>query len=396
MRIALLVAVITLTLAGSSPAQIPDLPTLGSSWLDVGYPKIFYTPRNGFTFGLYYAQFRPPGFDDWAEPPPYRASIALDWQLSTSGSRQITLNTHFPNFFPGWRLGLKLAAERHARENYYGLGNGTEFDGDLITDAQPHYYESDHRRIVARGEIQRRIVRGIRMLAGFHAESWRLDTMPGPSLLASQAAEDGGLAVGISTGEVAARLGLIVDTRDDEVAPLRGVLLQAIVDIADSTVAGDLSYTRTMVSAAGYVSLGPRLVVAARALGQSMGGSPGLGSLYLIEGGDRSFEGLGGASSHRGLMRHRFLGEDKLFGNLEARYLAFGQRQVVAVSLVAFLDVGRVFQPDEEEFRITLDGMHVGGGLGPMISIGRGGTIGLTTALGPDGVAVSAHSTWTL
>ena len=122
MRSRLLSIAAFLTIGGSSSAQtIVDLPTLGSSWTDVGYPKIYWTPTNGASFGLYYAQVRPPGYDDWDDPPPYRASIALDGEIATSGSHRLGLEFKLPNSLPGWRFDLRLWTIRHARQNYFGI-----------------------------------------------------------------------------------------------------------------------------------------------------------------------------------------------------------------------------------------------------------------------------------
>ena len=42
----------------SSRAQLPHLMPPGSPWLDVYYPKLFWTPREGLTGGLYLAIIR--------------------------------------------------------------------------------------------------------------------------------------------------------------------------------------------------------------------------------------------------------------------------------------------------------------------------------------------------
>ena len=47
---------------------------------------------------------------------------------------------------------------------------------------------------------------------------------------------------------------------------------------------GDLSYTRLLISARGYVPVTEKLTLAARVAGQVTGGTPGLGSLYILEG----------------------------------------------------------------------------------------------------------------
>jgi outer membrane protein assembly factor BamA len=379
---------------GRVHAQIPDLPTLGENWTDVGYPKLFYTIRDGLTGGLYYAQIRPPGFRDWFDPQPYRASLAIDGQLSTSGSHSLGFYARMPNLVPGWRFSLVAEMRRRARQNYFGLGNNTEYDGANANDTQPYYYRADHHRTMLRGEVQRRVVSHLRLLTGFHLERWRFDTLPGMSLLALQSNAGIDLAVGRPTTELSARFGLVFDTRDDDIAPTKGVLLETIFGVADSTVAGALSYTRTTVSVAAYWSPSENVTFAGRLLGQVMTGSPGVGSYMLIEASDKPTEGFGGFDSHRGFADNRYLGEDKLLANLETRYQVVGERHVVAASLVGFVDVGRVFQPGEDVFKLTLDGMHVGVGGGPVLSFGRVAVLGTTLAIGPDGLSLHAMTDW--
>jgi hypothetical protein len=125
-----------------------------------------------------------------------------------------------------------------------------------------------------------------------------------------------------------------------------------------------------------------------------MTGSPAFGSYMLIEASDKSFEGYGGWRSNRGLAGLRYLGEDLLFANLETRYQVVGERHVVAASLLGFVDVGRVFQPGEDEFGLTLDGMHVSVGGGPVLSFGRVAVLGTTLAVGADGFVIHVMTDW--
>lgn len=380
--------------AAGTQAQIPDLPTLGENWTDLGYPKLFYTTADGITAGLYYSQVHPPGYRDWFDPQPYRASIAVDGQIATSGSYRLGLYARMPNLIKDWRFSLVAETKRRARQNYFGLGNTSQLDSDNINDARPHYYRADYHSSLLRGEIQRKIVSHLRLLTGFHTERWRFDTLPGVSLLGLQHDAGLGLPIGRSTSDVTARFGLVFDTRNDEIAPMRGVLLEAILGIADSTMAGALSYTRTTLSAAGFWSPSEQLTLAGRLLAQIMTGSPGIGSYIAVEASDKRAEGFGGPGTHRGIAPLRFLGEDMLFTNLETRYQVVGERHIVAASLVGFVDIGRVFQPGEDEFRITLRGMHVGVGGGPVLSFGRVAVLGMTLALGPDGLSMLAMTDW--
>jgi outer membrane protein assembly factor BamA len=359
----------------------------------VAYPKLFWTARNGLTAGAYYAWISPLGYADYDSPPAYRAAIALNGQVSTSGSRELTVDARLPDYFEGWRLVGTLAAQRMARESYYGIGNATTYDAANVTQQQPHYYQSLNVRYVARGEIQRQVVSGLRLLAGFNAERWRIDTLPGPGLLRQDLASGVDRTIARPTNDVSARVGLVFDLRDSETAPHSGVLLEAIHSVADASVAGDLTYTRTTVSAAGYVPIGPQFLVAARVAGEGMGGTPGIGSLYWMEASDRPYDAVGGPQSNRALDDHRLLGRNKLLANVDLRYDAYAIPTLIRVTVLGFVDAGRVFEP--EPFRLTTHGMSVGGGGGVFIQLGRAGILGGTAGVGPDGLVLQAHTRWT-
>lgn len=388
--LALLVA---LAAARPGAAQRSDSPLSNATWTDVAYPKVFYTLRDGLTVGGYYALISPLGYADYERPPAYRASFSVNGQASTSGSREIALEARLPDLFRGWRLVGTFSAQRRARENYYGIGDTTAFVAGNVTDAQPHYYQSLNVRYAARAELQRHVIGPVRVLAGLHAERWRIDTLPGPGQLPLDLAAGADPTIARPTNDLSARFGIVVDARDSETAPRRGGLIEAIYSAADTSVAGDVSYTRATVSAAGYVPIGPQVVVAARVAGERMGGTPRLGSFYRIEASDRPYEGVGGSATHRGLEEHRLLGRHKLIANLDVRYDAYAVPTLVRATVVAFFDAGRVFEP--EPFKLTTVGMQVGGGGGLVLQFGRAGILGTTLGVGPDGLVLLAHTRWT-
>jgi hypothetical protein len=381
-----------LALAAAAPgwAQLPHLLPPDAPWQDVNYPKLFWTPREGLTAGGYLAFIRPLSFDDTSLPPPYAGAVSLDGQLSASGSRYLTLEGRFPWMVPGWRLAVSLSAARRTRENYFGIGNDTPFDESLVTDTQEHYYHARQVRWLGRGELQRRVAGGLRLLAGIHAERWRVAPVEPASLLATHAAAGVDPTIGQSVNDLTGRVGVVFDTRDDEVAANTGVLLEFI---HAGTVGGDLTYTRTTGSAAGYLTVGENLLLAARAVGQRMGGTPRLGAYALIEASDRPYTGLGGALSHRALPETRLLGRHKLLLNVDARYHVFNLPRTARLTLAAFFDAGRVFE--SEEFRITTEDLAVGGGLALYLQFTRAGILGTTVGLGPDGVVLDVATRWT-
>jgi Omp85 superfamily domain len=384
-----LAAVLLVLAAPAATAQLPSIFPAGSAWKDLFYPKLFWIPREGVTVGAYYGIALPTRYADQT-PAPYRMITSLDGQVSTSGSRFLALDTWLPGMADGWRFHLTLALKHWMREPYFGLGNATTLDSNGAA-GRELYYRIERVRNYARGDVQRRVVGPLRLLVGFDWEHWFLDSLQTASQLTADLNAGVVSRIGIGTNDVSARVGLVFDTRDREAATQRGVLVEAIHTRADASVLGDVTYTRTSVSARGFLSLGERWGLAARVAGASMGGDPPLGSRFMIEESDRDYGGLGGPDSHRALYWNRFVDGDVLFGNFEARYaiVPYFLRTV----LVGFVDVGRVFPPGE--LRLTTDDLKVGGGAGVMVHFAsETAVLGFTTAIGPDGLNFLFHYRW--
>ena len=65
---------------------------------------------------------------------------------------------------------------------------------------------------------------------------------------------------------------------------------------------------------------------------------------------------------------------------------------LIRLSLVGFVDAGRVFPAGD--FKVTTQDLKVGAGGGLMLRLLRAGVLGLTVGGGPDGVVVDAHTQW--
>jgi outer membrane protein assembly factor BamA len=100
----------------------------------------------------------------------------------------------------------------------------------------------------------------------------------------------------------------------------------------------------------------------------------------------------GGQYSHRSFDTGRFAGKHLLMGNLEVRHdlLPFGD--LGAITLVGFLDAGRIFE--QESFSLTTDGVKVGGGGAVALRILRSSIFTFNFAGGPDGFNFSVGSGW--
>jgi hypothetical protein len=313
------------------------------------------------------------------------ANAALDAEagITPRGGRHAFVRFHAPQIAEGWRFDTRLAAAREVRFGYFGLGNDTEYNGDLVTAAQPFLYRVRRTRYRGVAEITRHI-RGPLMVALMgDIEQARFTSLPGPSVFDADFDPDE-----LEQNDVSGRLAVVYDTRDNEYNTRQGLLLEAGTQIGSG---GD-GYTRLYTLLRAYVMPLEGTVVAARLGASGMGGTPSLNARYTIPGWERHVSVLGGEYSHRALDVGRLAGRHLLFGNLEVRHdlLAFGD--LGAITLIAFTDAGRVFE--EESFRLTLDDLKVGGGGGVALRILRSSIFTFNFAGGPDGFNFSVGSGW--
>lgn len=372
--------------------QLPSFFPAHHYLVDTWYPIVSYSGRSGFLAGGFFSVVHPLDFAAEDFRPPHLWAISLNGSVATKGSRNLTLSGSFPAAVPGWRFSFKFTTRRDSRDNYFGLGNNPDFDSRNLPGAEEELNWADRLLTSGRGEAQKYITRNFRVLAGFHTEHWRLTPISSTSQLGQDLANGLDPLIGVGTDEVTVRVGVVYDSRNDEVAPRSGVLLEAIVGAADASIAGDLTYHRTTVSAAGYLPVGNRFVLAGRVLAQNIAGDQSIGSFYLIESEKQPYTGVGGGRSHRALPNNGLLGPGKLMLNFDVRYDVLEYPTFLPVTLVAWMDAGRVFF--NEGFRLTLDDMSVGVGAGLFIQIGRSGIVGLSMGTGPGGLSTILHTRW--
>jgi len=312
----------------------------------------------------------------------YTAAFNGDAGIAPKGSRFISASFMAPGLWDNWRLALHALAGRQVRYGYFGLGNETAFDQNQVTEENPFFYRMRRQRYRFSGEVTRRVHGPFHVALLTQYEHAKFTSLPGQSVF----------AIDVPSGEleqdnVAGRLALLYDTRDNEYNTHQGLLLEAGSEVGS---AND-GYTRQYVILRGYLQVREGTVVAGRIVGSGTGGSPSLDATFELPGWEHSIPVLGGQYSHRGLDYGRFVGRGALFGNLEVRHdlLPFGD--LGAVTLLGFLDVGRVF---DEDFRLTTEDMKVGGGGGFAIRVLRSSVLTFNFAGGPDGFQFSLGNGW--
>jgi outer membrane protein assembly factor BamA len=380
-RVLLLPALLAPLLAGAPAltAQEGDESEPRAPWRTSYFPSVSSLANDGPVIS---ARIR------YWQPAPYEArttyAAALDGGIGASfnGTRYAAVRFRAPGLRKDWRLDASLVAERLARFGYFGLGNDTEYDKDQVGEDTPFVFRVRRIRYEGRIEITRRIRGPFQAALRTDLGQARFTTLPGPSVFIEDFGEE------LEQNDVSGRLALIYDTRDNEFNTLRGVYAEAGAQVGS----GGEGYTRLYGVVRGYLPIREGTVVAARIAGSGMGGTPNLYARSNLPTWNDQVPLLGGENSHRSFDTGRFAGEGALFGNFEVRHdvLPFGD--LGAVSLIAFLDAGRVFE--NGAFRITTEDLHVGGGGGISLRILRSSIFTFNFAGGPDGFNFSLGSGW--
>ena len=354
------------------------------TWVDQLYPYGYYSASDGFWFAGRYGWYSPMGFAD--RPEPNFASLKLDAGVSTKGSYLVTIDASAPAYWDGWRFGVTFTASRANRLGYYGQGNNSPYDADSVTPSNPYFYRVSRTTRVARLTVQRRVVGRVRVLAGATLEHNNFRELPGASRF--QQDRTGGIITPqeVRFNDYVVRAGLIVDSRDQEIDPHRGVFVEGLVGRGRG-------YTRTTAVARVYLHPLEKVMVAARIAGEGMTGSPPVSAQMTMESSEGPTIALGGYRSLRGYYDARFVGPGKIAAGVEVRYALLWAPRVLELKLVAFYDCGRVFAPGES-VRLTGNGLHSSAGAEAALALVRNTLIVLGVGKGTEGAQFFFGTTW--
>jgi Omp85 superfamily domain len=322
------------------------------------------------------------------QPAEYEARTtytgALDGAtgISFRGTRYAAVRFRAPGLWQRWRLDASMVAERLARFGYFGRGNDTEHDDALVTEDDPFIYRVRRIRYEGRAEVTHQVQGPFHVALRGDVGNARFTTLPGSSVFLGEFGQE------LDEDDVSGRLALIWDGRDNEFNTMRGLFAEVGVQAGSG---GD-GYSRIYGIVQGYYPVREGTLLAGRIAASGMGGTPTLQARFTLPAWNDDIHVLGGESSHRSFDTGRFAGKGVLFGNFEVRHdvLPFGD--LGALTVLAFLDAGRVFEDDS--FVITTDDIHVGGGGGLALRILRSTIFTLNFAGGPDGFNFSLGNGW--
>lgn len=366
-------------LLGPAALAAQDEPN-DAPWKDSFYP---FFPSLGNNFPLIALHLEERKAADYFARTNYAGLFSLDLGQGFSGARMAVARFHAPLLKKDWRLLTTLGTTRETRFGYFGLGNDTKNDDDLVTKAQPHYYESRRTRYFGNVEVSRRIKGPLWIAGAGGVEHSNQGDLSDPSLFRTDFGTKN-----ITDTDVRGRITLVLDARDNEFNTANGVFAQVS---AGGGTGGD-GYSRVSADVRGYFSIREGTVLAARVAGSGLSSKAPLNARYEIPVWEGEVSVLGGANSNRGLAFQRLVGKGVLFTSAEVRHNLLDLGDFGAFTLFGFVDAGRVFE--QEDFKLTTDEMKVGAGGGLAIRLLRFTIWTFNFAGGPDGFQFSAGSGW--
>lgn len=372
-------ALALLALAAPLAAQDPNRPS-DAEWKESFYP---FFPSLGNNFPLIALHLEERKAANYFARTPYDGLVSLDLGSGFTGARMAVARFHAPLMWRDWRLNATIGATRETRFGYFGIGNDAEYDQDLITDDEPHFYEARRTRSFGNAELSRRLTGPLWLAGSFGVEHSNLGDLSRPSLFRTDFGSDD-----ISDTDVRGRVTLAVDLRNNEFNPTSGLLAQS----SFTAGSGGDGYTRVSADLRGYVSPREGTVLAARVAGSGMSSKAPLNARYEVPVWEGEQGVLGGAYSHRGLPFQRLVGRGVLYASGEVRHNLLDLGDFGAFTLIGFVDAGRVFE--QEDFKLTTKDMKVGAGGGLAIRILRFSVWTFNFAGGPDGFQFSSGTGW--
>ncbi len=345
------------------------------------YPS--YNSLDGLSINLSGGWFKsaPPG------PIPSGASISPYATLATSGNRAVSLTYDNQGRVPGWRF-LAIGGYEHlARAPYFGLGNASLVNDSLesANGGDAHYYRYALERTTGIAAIERRLAGPLRLHVGAQYRHYRAETLGGlPTALGADLAGGVTSDTGSRNG-LEVRAALILDTRDEEASPSRGLVI-AVIGAKALKPAGDFDYSRAAVDVLEFIPLkaDSTLVLAARQAVQVTSGAVPFYVAYERLSTWKPEDGFGGATTLRQNIPGRWLAPNNALASLDLRYkywnFALGLSPI-RLWLVAHADVGRVWDAGE---RFQWSDLHSGYGVGAIAQLGRASLFGLEVGWSPD------------
>jgi outer membrane protein assembly factor BamA len=366
------------------PAQDTTIaaPVERGPWRTNYFPYLLGNPTTGLMLVGHIDYFRQA---DYFARVPHDAIFTVDGTISAQGSRSLIGRLRAPLLVPRWRFAVDAGASRESRFGYFGYSPAEAAPDD-------HSDRVHRTRYFVRAEVTRQIAGPLSVAAMLGVERTNWSRLPGATAF--------GLDFGDEIGQTDAggRVTLVLDTRDREFLVNKGVFAEAGLlfggggEHRDLDVVSSGSYGGWYANLRGYVSPRQGTIVAGRLAARSLSEEATLQARNTLPGWESGVDALGGPYAHRSFTPGRVAGRGLLLGSFEVRHNLLDVGDYGAVTLIGFVDGGRVFA--EEDFSLTTTGWKVGGGGGVALRVLRTSLLVFNFAGGPAGFTFSMGTGW--
>jgi len=348
---------------------------LGDPWTLQGIPLLFPSSDTGFNLGLNAV------FANIKREDPHEMEIAAQALASDAGRYKHFLRVDLPYAFNNrYHITARASYNRDINFRYFGLGNDTVVDRDLIKkdDAQ---YKNQRTGPGFNLAILKYINRYFQMgpLLGL---KWTDVTYPAGSLLDVQK------PTGFTGGKThSVGWALVYDALDFAPNPHRGTYHEIFLNWSTPKISSDYDFLRTTYTFRHYWNLHPQFTLAHRTLFEALSGTAPFFELGAVGGSDSTI-GFGGDKFLRGYQSNRFIDHIKLALGWELRWQAMTFRwakQKLDLVVVPWLDFGRVWN---QLIPFQLGNIHASTGWGTRITWNDRFIVRSDFALTPEGSAL--------
>ena len=303
----------------------------GRNWAAYAIPLLSYD--SNLLFG--YGGFGQVVIADPSGAGPYKASVELQLYWTTGGYRNHYLRFDLPNL-AGSRFRWRVETRRisWSRAPYYGVGS----DSPRVDGLPEEYDLYQQERWLAKTQLRYEIVNDLEVL--FMAD-WRrevVDAYPDSRL-------DQDRPLGWEGGDYSwLALGVVRDTRSNEINPDDGYALDASVRLAHPVLGSDFTVWGLNARARGWRAVGERVVLAGHVMADvRFGDEPFFNQAYA---GGMGRGVVGGRWILKGLAEERYRGDGMVFLMPELRW-TFWRPKVRNMQmewmLVPFVDAARIW-----------------------------------------------------
>jgi hypothetical protein len=344
------------------------------NWNFGALPAVTFDTDLGFQYGALVDLYN---YGDGSRYPKYNHKFYFEVSRFTKGSGINRIYYDSDQLIKGLQTTFDLSYLSDMAYDFYGFnGYDAVYKADWADDTSADYksrmfYKYDRKLFRFKGDIQGKLSgENFRWITGWNFQNFKVgsvnieklnkgkddeDKLPTtaeqPGLFEKY--QDWGIICGneVDGGFVPTfKGGIVFDTRDNQPNPMKGVWTEAVVEASPKILGAESSFSKLSLIHRQYFTIVPDnlSLVYRLAYQATLGGTVPFyyqSQVITSQLTGATSEGLGGASTIRGILRNRVIGDGIFYGNVEARWKVVRFNFIknnFYIGLNGFTDFGRV------------------------------------------------------